>query len=257
MSAATLAHLRLSEAARGDGRTSQTNAAGVQRRVDVERDAVLIDRDLGEVQSLLGFLAAHAFGEAIDQHHVCIGTAGNDAEAFVDHPLSQDLGVDDHLALVFDEGRLESLQEANRLRGDDVHKRAALRARENTFVDVRRVLFLGQDDAGAGAAQGFVGGAGDDVGVVAGVGMQARGHQSGEMRHIHQENRAYRVCNLTKLREIPDARVSAAAGDDHAGLVFFGEALDLFEIDALVVFADAIMDRVIGLAGEVELETVG
>ena len=72
----------LAEAARGDGGAAEPDAAGVERRIDVERNGVLVDGDAGAVERLFGLLAAHAFGEHVHQHQVGIGAAGDDAEAF-------------------------------------------------------------------------------------------------------------------------------------------------------------------------------
>ena len=110
--------------------------------------------------------------------------------------------VGHHLLLVLHELRLHGFQEAHRLGGDHVHQRPALHAGEDGLVDGRAVLLLGQDDAGARPAQRLVRGGGDDVGVLARVGMQARGHQPGDVRHVHQEDGAHRVGDLAEAREI-------------------------------------------------------
>ena len=69
---------------------------------------------------------------------------------------------------------------------------------------------LRQDHAGARSAQRLVRGGGDDVGVLARVGMHARRHQAGDVRHVHQEDRAHRIGDLAEAREIDDARIGAA-----------------------------------------------
>ena len=66
-----------------------------------------------------------------------------------------------------------------------------------------------------GPAQRLVRRGGDDVGVLAGVRVQARRHQAGEVRHVHQEDGAHRIGDLAEAAEVDDARVGAAAGDDH------------------------------------------
>ena len=49
-----------------------------------------------------------------------------------------------------------------------------------------------------------------------------------------------------------DARVGAGADHDHLRLVLVREALELVVVDPLVVFADAVRDDVVELAGEVQ-----
>src|SRR5215472_8707474 len=51
-----LVHLGLAETARGDGGRAEPDAARVERRVGVERDRVLVDRDAGAIESLFGLL---------------------------------------------------------------------------------------------------------------------------------------------------------------------------------------------------------
>ncbi len=99
-------------------------------------------------------------------------------------------------------------------------------------------------------------GGGDDIGVVARIRMQPRRDEPSEMCHVDHEERAHRIGDLAEAREIPDTGISAAAGNDHAGLVLFSKALDFVEIDALIIFADAVVNCVIGLAGKIQLETV-
>ncbi len=59
-----------------------------------------------------------------------------------------------------------------------------------------------------------------------------------------------------EAREIDDARIGAAAGDDHLRLVLFGQARQLVVIDALVFAAHAVRNHVVGLAGKIELVPV-
>ena len=87
--------------------------------------------------------------------------------------------------------------------------------------------------------------------------MQAGGHQSGDVRHIDQEERADGVGDLAEAGEIEDARIGAGAGDDHLGLMLLGEARQLVVVDGLGFLAHAVGDDLVGLAGEVELVAVG
>jgi hypothetical protein len=59
-------HFPFAEAAGSDGRTAQPDAARVHRRVGIERDGVLVDRDARGVERILRLSAFHAFGEHVD-----------------------------------------------------------------------------------------------------------------------------------------------------------------------------------------------
>ena len=92
--------------------------------------------------------------------------------------------------------------EADGLGGDDVHQRSALHAGEDDFVDrAQRTRLLGQNQAGAGAAQRLVRGGGDDLGVGHRRRMRAARDQTGEVRHVHQIERAHLVGDLAHARE--------------------------------------------------------
>ena len=93
-------------------------------------------------KSFFRFAAQHALGEHIDQHQVRVGAAGNNAEAFAGKRFGQHFGIGDDLLRVIFELRLHRLQEADRLRRDDVHQRPALHSGEDNLVDgCRELLF--------------------------------------------------------------------------------------------------------------------
>ena len=77
-------HLRRAHAARGERRRAEADAAGDERRLRVVRDGVLVDRDAGLVERLLGDLAGEALGPEVDQHQVVVGAARDDGEAALD-----------------------------------------------------------------------------------------------------------------------------------------------------------------------------
>ena len=87
--------------------------------------------------------------------------------------------------------------------------------------------------------------------------MKPRGDQAGEMRHVDHEIGADAVGDLAEAREVDDARIGRAAGDDHRRLVLLGEPLDLVIVDAVVVGAHAILHGVEPFAGEVGRRAVG
>jgi len=77
----------------------------------------------------------------------------------------------DHLLLVrsFELGSSASFN-ATRLGGDDVHQGTCLQAGEHGGVDRLLMFGLHQDEPAAGAAQGLVRGAGDEVAIPSGLG---------------------------------------------------------------------------------------
>ena len=92
-------------AAGGEGGRAEADAAGLERRIDVEGNGVFVDRDAGQSERLFGFAAEHALAEDIDQHEVGVGAAGDDAVACVGQGLGQHLGVGDDLRGVVLEAR--------------------------------------------------------------------------------------------------------------------------------------------------------
>ena len=101
-----------------------------------------------------------------NQHQMIVGAAGNDIKAAFDKHFRHGLGVFDHLLLIDAKLRLHGFFKSDGFGGDHVHERAALNAGENVGVDFFlqfRIAFA-QNQAAARAAQGFVRGAGDDIG---------------------------------------------------------------------------------------------
>lgn len=138
----------------------------------------------------------------VEQHHVAVGAVGDEfvAEAFEFN--FQRFGVGDDLLLVLFEFGGGGLFEGDGQGGDGVVVGAALVAREDGEVDgafeVVEELFAGlgvgfphafavEDHGAAGAAEGFVGCGGDDVGVVEGGGDHAGGDEAGDVGHVDDE----------------------------------------------------------------------
>jgi len=189
---------------------------------------------------------------------VVVGTAGDDLVAARDEHGGHRAGVGDHLLLVFGKGGLERLLEGHRLGGDHVHQRPALGAGEHHRGDLLLDVGVGaaDDDAAARAAQGLVGGAGDDVGKRHRVGVQAGGDQAGDVRHVDEEQCADLVRDGTETGEVEMAGVGREAGDDHLRLAFDRLRLERVVVDHAVV-GHAVLRRVVELAGEVDLGAVG
>ena len=162
-------------------------------------------------------LPVSPFGREVDQHQVIVGAAGHELVAACEDRFGHRLGVgDDRMRVSLELGR-QRLVEGDRLGGDDVHQRPALEAGKDRRVDLLgEVLVVGQDHAAARAAQGLVGGRGDDMGVRERRGMRAARDQPGEMGDVDDEIGADRVADRAEALEVPVARIGRAAGDDRA-----------------------------------------
>ena len=187
------------------------------------------------------------------------GAVGDHVEATVDEHLGHRLGVLHHLLLVGLEGRVHGFLEADRLGGDDVLQRAALAAGEDGGVDLLLQVFVGlaQDQAAARAAQGLVGGGGGDVGDAHRAGVDAGGDQAGHVGHVHQQDGAHFVGDVTEALPVDDLGVGGEAGHDHLRLVLAGQLFHLVVVDQAGVVVQAVLDGVVHLAGEIRLGTVG
>ncbi len=74
-------HLGFAHAARGDRRRADADAARDHRRILIEGDGVLVDRDAGLAERGLGDLAGDALREHVDEHQVVVGAAADQPEA--------------------------------------------------------------------------------------------------------------------------------------------------------------------------------
>ena len=151
------AHFRLAEAAGGDGGTAEADAAGIERRIHVEGNSVLVDCDAGAVEGGFGLFAANAFGENIDQHEVGIGAAGHDMESGVHKGGGERLRVGDDLLLILHVAGLHGFLESYGLGRHDVHQRATLDAGEDGLIDGGGEFLFAQDEAARAGRARFYG----------------------------------------------------------------------------------------------------
>ena len=87
--------------------------------------------------------------------------------------------------------------------------------------------------------------------------MLARGHEAGDVGHVHHQQRAHFIGDLAELGKVDGAGVGAGAGDDQFRLVLEGEAAHLVVVDALGLFIEVVGHEVEVLAGEVDGAAVG
>ena len=114
-----------------------------------------------------------------------------------------------------------------------MHQWAALQTGEHRAVDGFFVLGFHENDAPARAAQTFVRGGGDHIGVRHRVGVDACRNQTRVMRHVHQKNRAYLFGHFGKAGEVYVQAVSRCACNDQLRtgsqcFGFHGVVIDFF-----------------------------
>ena len=137
-----LAHKRLFSATGRDSGRTHTDTGGLEGRAAVERNHVLVHRDVGGYQGFLGHLTGQV-GELraqVDQHTVVVRTAGDDLVPFVREGLGHSGGVRFHLCLVRLVFRLQSLSEGYGLGRDHMLQRTTLDTREYGGVQQLRHL---------------------------------------------------------------------------------------------------------------------
>ena len=251
-----LDHVLLLEAAGGDSRCADAQAAGDKGALRVVRDGVLVGGDVDSVQTLLQILAGDVHVLQVDQDQVVVGAAGYQAEAFIGQRLGKGLRVFDDLLLIGLEFRFESLTKADGLGGDDVLQRAALGAGEDGLVDLFGERLLAQDQAASWAAQRLVGGGGDHVRVRNRVLVQSCGDQARNVRHVDKQVSADLVGDLGEFIKADLARVSGSARNDHLRFMLKGQFTNLVVVDALAV-VQAVWDEVVVGAGDVDRAAVG
>src|SRR5581483_7906863 len=130
-----LAHLRLLHAARGECRRAHADAGGLEGRIRIPGNRVLVHRDPGLAQCSLGVGAENALLEDIDEHEVIVRTARDQPEAGCLQTFRKSLRVRDDLRGIGAKLRTQRLAQSNGLSSDNVHQWTTLLAREDGLVD--------------------------------------------------------------------------------------------------------------------------
>ena len=185
-----------------------------------------------------------------------VRAAGDKAHTALLQRLGEHGGIFDHLLLIGAEGRLQRLAEADRLAGDDVHERAALRAGENGAVDLFGKLVAAEDDRAARAAQRLVRRAGDDIGIRHRTRVHARGDEAADVRHVDHQVRADGIGNSAKARKVDHARIGARPGDDELRSDLLGHTRERVIVDGLGLGVDAVKMRLKIFPGQGRLAAV-
>ncbi len=145
----------------------------------------------------------------------------------------------------------------HRLSGDHVLQRASLLTGEDRRVDLLLQLLPAQDQTGARAAQGLVGGGGDHVGVRHRIGVQPRRHQPSEMGHVDHQRRFDLIGDLAEAREVQLARVGRPAGEQQLGAVLARETRHLVHVHQPRLRVGLIGHHLVEFPRDVELHAVG
>src|SRR5690606_10765595 len=88
------------------------------------------------------------------------------------------------------------------------------------------------------------------------VRIQTGRHQTGDVRHVDEQQGTDLVGDGAETGEVQHPRVGRETGDDHLWLVLDCQALDLVIIDQAVL-VDAVLHGVVQLAGGGDLGAVG
>ena len=172
-------------------------------------------------------------------------------------PGGECLGVEDDLFGVLLEGGLQGFVEADGLCRDHLHERAALNTREDLRIDFLRILFLAENQTGAGAAEALVGGGGDEVREGDRIGMDPAGYEPRDVGHVDEEKGPDGIGDCAEALEIDAARVGGGPGRDHFRHDFARLPGEGVIVDPAIVRGDAVVDDLVELAGKVRLVPVG
>jgi hypothetical protein len=129
--------------------------------------------------------------------------------------------------------------------------RSALYPGENRSVDSFGKLFLAKHNPAARSAQTFVRRRRDEVCVRHRAWMFAARNQTGDVRHVDEEQRADRVSDLPHTLKINEARIGRRAGSDQLRLHFFCELGERIVIDLLGLLAHAVLRDLIKFSREI------
>lgn len=229
----------LSETAGGHGGRTNTDTTGAESRF-VTRHGVLVARNVDLFQDGFDAGTVNAVGAQVDEDHVAVGAVGDElVSVFLEGDL-ESLCVLDGLFLVLTEFGRGGLLERNGQSGDGVVVRTTLVTREDGEVDgtfeivedllaglgVGAAHTLAEEDHGTtGSAEGFVGGGGDDVGVLKGRRNDAGSNQTRNVSHVDNQVSANGVGNLAHASIVDQAAVGGGTSNEDLGAVQLGVGL--------------------------------
>ena len=186
-----------------------------------------------------------------------VGAARHHPHPFFQESVRHGGGVGDDLGGVLPERGAGGLVEAHRLARDLVDQGTALHVRENRFVQAFSVFFLGHYHPPARAAQGLVGGGGDDVGQRSRVGHGPARDQPDEMGGVHHKQGPCFVGDGPEGVVVQVAGVGGVSGQQDFGAVAEGFVPHLVHVDPFGVAVHPVGGEVVEAAGEVDRGAVG
>ena len=237
-----LLEVGLDELAGGEGGSADADAAGGDGR-PVAGDAVLVEGDGDGVAGLLELGSGDALGLEVPEDEVVLGTAGGDLHAHGGELVGEGTGVGADLLGVDLELGGHDLLELGGDAGDLVLVGSTLKGGEDGLVDagLEATLVLAEEDhTGTRTTEGLVGGGGNDVAVLEGTGLLAGGDEAGDVGHVHEEEGAVGIGDLTELLVVPITRVGGSTADEHGGLEEGGVLLELLVVDEAGLGVDAV-----------------
>ena len=185
-----------------------------------------------------------------------VGAATDDRETSLDQFVGKHGSVFLYLHGPLFELRLQGFVEGNSLGGDDMLQRSALLAGEHGTVEQLThhlgyalgslqtpwvfKVFAHQDDTATRTAECLVGGRGHDVCILDRVVKQAGCNKACWVCHIHHEQCAHLVGNLTHALVVPFTAVGRTTTNDELGLVLHGKLLHLVIVYTTGLFVEVI-----------------
>ena len=102
--------------------------------------------------------------------------------------------------------------------------------------------FSVKNHSASGTSERFVGGCGDDVGMIEGRGDNSCGYQSRDMRHVDDKVGATEIGDFSHPLVVDEAAVGGGTGDDYLWSIHEGVFFKHFVVDDSSVKADSIWE---------------
>mmetsp|Transcript_79311 Transcript_79311/g.173960 ORF Transcript_79311/g.173960 Transcript_79311/m.173960 type:complete len:538 (-) Transcript_79311:24-1637(-) len=246
----------LHQASGGHGRSANSEAVGVHGAL-VTWDGVLVQDDRSGLAEDLGLVAVDALASEVHQQKVVVSAVGDQIEALLFQGVAQGLGILENLLLVGLVLRLHRHLQCHSQRRDRLVMWATLEAREHSRIDsllqvphdrlstlIDSTLSLAvEDHRSARAAQGLVGGSGDDVGILEGGGKHAAKNEAGNVGHVCDQVGAALVGDGPHAGVVDEAAVGAGAGNQDLRSDAHGELLALVVVNEACGLIQSVRDR--------------
>ena len=186
-----------------------------------------------------------------------ISAAGDQIEIILEQFVGHGLGVLDDLLSVGGELRRVGFGHGDGDRRQRVHVGTALQAGEDRLVHGFRVLFLAEQHAATGAAEGLMRRGRDHIGVRHRALVDAGDHQAGNVGDVADEVGADLFGDLAEDLEVDDARICGGAADDDLGPMLLRQIADQIEVQSAGLRVDLVGDRVEEFARHGDFPAVG